>query len=277
MEIANLNARSNLESVETIQGALRMIADSPEKQAKKQEREAKKQEQRPEKAGPPPSPAVRAHTATPATVETHDDEEKHTLPPVATRAHDATELPPLPKTNTHHTATNRREPDARETDRIGIVPPDDPRTYHDGNWYEWNEDLGRMVAVADDQILWRAKAIGEARGLILVVSGAPTTDSRDTKKVVDRERDTKRFVRPTVAEVAAYAKEIGAAIDAEQFCDFYTSKAWMIGKNKMKDWKAAVRTWKRGQAAKPGSVENGKVRSANWEDDGTGWEDLRNG
>ena len=55
-----------------------------------------------------PTP-FRAHTATSATVEADDDEEKHTLPPVATRAHDATEPPPLPRTNTHHTpATQQR-------------------------------------------------------------------------------------------------------------------------------------------------------------------------
>jgi hypothetical protein len=192
------------------------------------------------------------------------------------------DLPELPKTNTHHTAENRRQPDARETDRMGLVTIDDPRDYVDGAWYEFDESAGRLFAVTHDQILQRAAQVmairsREASVAVASVGGAPTTDSRDTKKVVDRERDTKRFVRPTVAEVAAYAKEIGAAIDAEQFIDFYTSKDWMIGKNKMKDWKAAVRTWKRQQAGKTGAAENGKVRSANWEDDGTGWEDLRDG
>jgi hypothetical protein len=55
-----------------------------------------------------PTPS-RAHTATNATDETDDDEEKHTVQPVASRAHDATEPPPLPKTNTLHTpATQQR-------------------------------------------------------------------------------------------------------------------------------------------------------------------------
>jgi hypothetical protein len=70
-----------------------------------------------------------------------------------------TDLPQLPKTNTHHTAENRRASDARETDRVGIVPPDDPRTYHDGHWYAWSEDRGRMVAVTDAEILRRADRI----------------------------------------------------------------------------------------------------------------------
>lgn len=51
--------------------------------------------------------------------------------------------------------------------------------------------------------------------------------------------------KPTVEQVQEYQLSIRAGIDAEQFVDFYTAKGWMIGKNKMVDWKAAVRTWKR--------------------------------
>ena len=51
------------------------------------------------------------------------------------------------------------------------------------------------------------------------------------------------FVPPTLEEVNAYVSEKGYAVDAERFIDFYTSKGWMVGKNKMKDWKAAVRNW----------------------------------
>lgn len=58
----------------------------------------------------------------------------------------------------------------------------------------------------------------------------------------------KKFVKPTTEEIQTYCKEIGANINAEQFYDYYESKGWMIGKNKMKDWKAAVRTWKRNRA-----------------------------
>lgn len=54
-----------------------------------------------------------------------------------------------------------------------------------------------------------------------------------------------RFTPPTLAEVKAYCKERGNNVDPERFIDFYESKGWMIGKNKMKDWKAAVRTWEK--------------------------------
>ena len=45
--------------------------------------------------------------------------------------------------------------------------------------------------------------------------------------------------------VSQYCRERNNGIDADAFVNFYESKGWMIGKNKMKDWKAAVRTWER--------------------------------
>ena len=57
--------------------------------------------------------------------------------------------------------------------------------------------------------------------------------------------NNKSFVKPTVDEVRAYCIERNNTVDAESFIDFYESKGWMVGKNKMKDWKAAVRTWEK--------------------------------
>lgn len=54
-----------------------------------------------------------------------------------------------------------------------------------------------------------------------------------------------RFTKPTVEEVEEYQRSINAGIDAENFVDFYTAKGWLIGKSPMKDWRAAVRTWKK--------------------------------
>lgn len=58
------------------------------------------------------------------------------------------------------------------------------------------------------------------------------------------------FKPPTVDDVKAYCIERGNSVDAQSFVDFYEAKGWMIGKNKMKDWKAAVRTWERGTRSK---------------------------
>ena len=53
------------------------------------------------------------------------------------------------------------------------------------------------------------------------------------------------FKKPTLDDVKSYCIERNNNIEAEAFLDFYESKDWKIGKNKMKDWKAAVRTWER--------------------------------
>lgn len=52
-----------------------------------------------------------------------------------------------------------------------------------------------------------------------------------------------RFTPPTPADVSAYCREKGYAVDADRFCDFYASKGWRVGNQPMKDWQAAVRTW----------------------------------
>lgn len=53
----------------------------------------------------------------------------------------------------------------------------------------------------------------------------------------------KKFTIPTPEEVQAYCNERNNGISGQQFCDFYSAKGWKIGKEPMKDWKAAVRTW----------------------------------
>jgi DNA-binding XRE family transcriptional regulator len=53
------------------------------------------------------------------------------------------------------------------------------------------------------------------------------------------------FIVPKPEQVSDYAKELGFTLDGNHFVDHYEARGWLIGKNKMKDWKAAVRTWKR--------------------------------
>ena len=67
----------------------------------------------------------------------------------------------------------------------------------------------------------------------------------DKDKDIDKDIKVRRFTPPTPAEVNQYCSESGHYIDAEAFVDFYSSKNWMVGKNKMKDWKSAVRNWER--------------------------------
>ena len=68
---------------------------------------------------------------------------------------------------------------------------------------------------------------------------------KDSKGESVRGEKAKRFYPPTLDEVKHYCEERKNNIDPMAFIDFYSSKGWMIGKNRMKDWKAAVRTWER--------------------------------
>ena len=72
---------------------------------------------------------------------------------------------------------------------------------------------------------------------------------QETEKEEENKNKNKRtlslFISPSLADVQAYCDERQNGIDAQAFIDFYSAKGWMIGSNKMKDWKAAVRTWEK--------------------------------
>lgn len=76
-------------------------------------------------------------------------------------------------------------------------------------------------------------------------------DNLENKKVYTR------FVKPTLEEVTAYCLERGKGVDPQKWYDHYSANGWMVGKNPMKDWKAAVRTWER-------SGNNGGSRSVSF-------------
>jgi len=67
------------------------------------------------------------------------------------------------------------------------------------------------------------------------------------KEIELEPKKRKRFTPPSIQEVIDYCNERSNNVDAERFIDYYQSKGWMIGKNKMKDWKASVRTWEKSQ------------------------------
>jgi len=72
---------------------------------------------------------------------------------------------------------------------------------------------------------------------------------------------TQRVVtRPTIDEVKAYCIERKNQVDADKWFDHYTSNGWLVGKNKMRDWKAAVRTWERSQFTQTTSLQQKPVR-----------------
>lgn len=75
------------------------------------------------------------------------------------------------------------------------------------------------------------------------VSTGKDSVGKDIEEASPSSTRTKRFTPPTVDEVKSYCQERQNCVDPQRFVDYYSSNGWMVGKNKMKDWKAAVRTW----------------------------------
>ena len=99
-------------------------------------------------------------------------------------------------------------------------------------------------------------------------SHATVTQSHATEEDIEEDierrnkkesnKTAKRFTPPTVDEVAEYCRERGNNIDAAHFVDYYSARGWELSKGrKLKDWKAAVRTWERNGYSKPRTGANG--------------------
>lgn len=73
----------------------------------------------------------------------------------------------------------------------------------------------------------------------------------------------KRFEKPSISDIKQYCIERNNCVNAEQFYDYYESNGWKVGKNSMKDWRAAVRTWERSEYRKPNSKKNSKEDAIN--------------
>lgn len=67
------------------------------------------------------------------------------------------------------------------------------------------------------------------------------------KLKIKGESASKRFIPPTLDDVREYCSERNNNVDPEKFIDYYTANGWKVGRNKMKDWKASVRTWERNE------------------------------
>ena len=71
----------------------------------------------------------------------------------------------------------------------------------------------------------------------------PFPKKGDTKETITKERLSTKFIKPTEEEVKEYCKEKGYSINPERFINYYESIGWFVGKKKMVNWKASVRTW----------------------------------
>ena len=103
----------------------------------------------------------------------------------------------------------------------------------------------KATLTLDENMAYReAKALSEA-----MYTQEVYTQDRLGKDSIGKDRlDSSK--RPTLEDVKAYCQERGNRVDPERFIDYYTSNGWKVGKNPMKDWKAAVRTWERSDVQK---------------------------
>ena len=115
----------------------------------------------------------------------------------------------------------------------------------------YNTDLVRMVwerienvSIPDTQVRLGEVSLGQSSVGEVIEEAAPPT--------------RKRFIPPTVDQVREYCEERGNSVSPQRFVDYYSSNGWMVGKNKMKDWKAAVRTWEQKEKSygKPAAPKN---------------------
>ena len=80
--------------------------------------------------------------------------------------------------------------------------------------------------------------------------------------------------RPSVDEVEDYVKTRDVKINAQHFIDYYSANGWKVGRNSMKDWKAAVRTWERRERASPPRQVSTKQSTLQQDLTDTSWASL---
>ena len=78
-----------------------------------------------------------------------------------------------------------------------------------------------------------------------------STISKDI--VVGQQTKTKKFIKPTIEEIEKYCIERKNGVNATKFFNYYEANGWKVGKNSMKNWKAAVRTWEQNNYDKGGT------------------------
>lgn len=133
----------------------------------------------------------------------------------------------------------------------------------------------KMIEVQDDATIYMAevnKLIGgetawaekkrrqrKGDNVPLLSAKCPIEKEIDKEIEIDKEKEKykRRFTKPTIEEVQAYCAERNKGVDAQKWYDYYSANGWKVGKNPMKDWKAAVRTWER-------SGDNGKSKPSNF-------------
>lgn len=117
----------------------------------------------------------------------------------------------------------------------------------------------KMSTITDEytqKLLSNRKVVGTQSGhshdIVLIKSELKEQNRTEENRIEEKRKEKKikppphiNFQKPSIQEIKQYCSERHNDIDPEQFFDFYESKGWLVGKAKMKNWQAAVRTWER--------------------------------
>lgn len=124
---------------------------------------------------------------------------------------------------------------------ISIVNWDTYQGYQEQNGQQIDQQNGQQAASARPAPGQQAATIQEYKNIRIEEDNIPPIPPKGG----EREKRSTRFTPPTPDDVQQYCDERRNGIIGSEFCDFYAARGWMIGKSRMKDWKAAVRTWER--------------------------------
>jgi hypothetical protein len=100
-----------------------------------------------------------------------------------------------------------------------------------------------------------------------IVTPIPDITTDINKKDISKDISKKAiFIKPTFEEISQYCRERKNKIDPQHFIDYYEANGWMVGRNKMKDWKACVRTWEARQKKDKPYKQEVKEKVPEWFD-----------
>lgn len=96
----------------------------------------------------------------------------------------------------------------------------------------------------------------KAKQLLNFALANPSYKDKEKDKEEDKEKNIgvtarPKFTPPSLPEIQSYCSERKNNIDPAHFFDYNEARGWMVGKNKMKDWKAAIRTWEKNGYSTP--------------------------
>ena len=115
--------------------------------------------------------------------------------------------------------------------------------YCDNNEYLLHEAVKSVGSETD--VAERVRKHREKKTKLLQCNEPETICYTEIEKDIDKEKDKSIFKKPTLEELTEYLTQLQIKdFTANKFFDYYESKGWLVGRHKMKDWKAAVRTWK---------------------------------